>query len=341
MKIPEPLNTTSAAIYSLHERNNNEKPRPYLGMSQIGEPCERKLWLDFRWAVREKFDGRMLRLFETGHREEARVIEELRAIGCKVRSIDPDTRRQIGVSSHGGHFRGHVDCIVKGLPESPRTETLVDVKTTNSKKFAELKKHGMEKLYPKYWAQAHAYMGKLELSRAMYIFVCKDTDEIYPVRFEFDKSVFEHNEAKAERVIFSDRMPEPISADSTWHQCRYCAAHDICHGSRLTRQVSCRTCAHSTAERDGRWTCAHWECDIPDVEAQRTGCDAHVIHPDLTPWQYEPAEQGVVWLTPRGRIHNAPKAYLSTEIVANPELCAAGDQFVEKMRAEFGGRVVG
>ena len=339
MKIPEPINTTAAAIYALHERNNVEQPREYLGMSQIGELCERQLWLSFRWAVREQFEGRMLRLFETGHREEARVIAELRAIGCNVRHIDPNTRKQIGVISHGGHFRGHVDAIVQGLPEAPKTWHLVDVKTTNSKKFAELTKQGMEKLYPKYWAQAHAYMGKLELDRAMYIFVCKDTDEIYPVRFEFDKAVFEANEAKAERVIFSDRIPAPISTDSTWHECRYCAAHDFCHGSKMTQQVNCRTCLHSTAERDGRWTCAHWGMDIPDVDAQRNGCDSHLLHPDLVPpdWKYEPkTDDGVIWLTPHGKI--SQPEYLSTEIVANPAACASG---LRDAYAQWGARVVG
>ena len=59
MKIPEPINTTAAAIYALHERNNVEQPREYLGMSQIGELCERQLWLSFRWAVREQFEGRL------------------------------------------------------------------------------------------------------------------------------------------------------------------------------------------------------------------------------------------------------------------------------------------
>lgn len=337
--IPELLKTTEAKIYALHESRNKEDRRAYLGWSQIGEPCERKLWFDFRWAVREQFEGRMLRLFQTGHREEARVIEELRAIGCSVRSIDPHTRKQIGVSSHGGHFRGHVDCIVKGLPESPRQEVLVDVKTTNSKKFAELKKQGMEKLYPRYWAQAHGYMGKLELKKAMYLFVCKDTDELYPVWFDFDKAVFEANEKKAERIVFSDRIPEPLSADPSWYECRYCAAHELCHGSKLTKQVNCRTCLHSTAERDGRWTCAHWNADIPDVDAQRAGCDEHLLHPDLVPpdWKMDPSpEHGVIWLTPHGSIKQPE--YTSAEVVANPAGCASG---VRDEWAHFGGKVVG
>ncbi len=44
------------------------KPRKHLGASQIGHPCLRYLWYQFRWCAESKtsFDGRMLRLFETG-----------------------------------------------------------------------------------------------------------------------------------------------------------------------------------------------------------------------------------------------------------------------------------
>lgn len=338
MIIPAPMHTTASAIYALHE-SKEEHPREYLGWSAIGEACERALWLKFHWAVSEKFEGRMLRLFETGHREEARVIAELRAIGCEVRSIDPNTRKQIGVSAHGGHFRGHVDCIVRGLPEAPKKWHLVDVKTCNAKKFAEVKKNGMQATYPKYWAQAHGYMGELELEDGMYIFVNKDNDEIYTERFKFDASVHIANKVKAERVIFADRMPEPISNDSTWHKCRFCNAHSFCFETKITKNVSCRTCAHSTAERDGRWTCAHWGMDIPDVDAQRAGCDEHLLHPDLVPptWKMDPSpEHGVIWLTPHGKIKQPE--YTSAEVVANPAGCASG---VRDEWAHFGGKVVG
>ena len=47
--------------------------------------CDRAIWYAFRWAhPPTAYDGRMLRLFRTGDREEARLIEELRAIGCVV-----------------------------------------------------------------------------------------------------------------------------------------------------------------------------------------------------------------------------------------------------------------
>jgi len=90
-----------------------DKAKPYLpatiGGSTIGHKCERYLWYRFRWAASpERFDGRMLRLFETGHLEEARMVGWLRDAGCVVHDIDPATGRQWKVLALGGHFKGYI-----------------------------------------------------------------------------------------------------------------------------------------------------------------------------------------------------------------------------------------
>lgn len=52
-------------------------------------------------------------------------------------------------------------------------------------------------------------------------------------------------------------------------------------------QINCRTCAHSTPTENSEWVCElHGGHAIP-VEFQRQGCRAHVLHPDLVPWQLE------------------------------------------------------
>ncbi len=58
--------------------------RTHLGASLIGHECSRHLWYVFRWVRHERFPPRMLRLFNRGHREEARFIEWLRGIGWEV-----------------------------------------------------------------------------------------------------------------------------------------------------------------------------------------------------------------------------------------------------------------
>ena len=63
--------------------------RWHLGASLIGEECKRKLWYVFRWCFRETAESRSnharkQRLFNRGHREEARFIEWLEGIGFKI-----------------------------------------------------------------------------------------------------------------------------------------------------------------------------------------------------------------------------------------------------------------
>ena len=62
--------------------------RSHLGASMIGRECSRELWYSFRWVKPSSFNGRMLRLFNRGHREEERFIEWLEGIGAKVWADD-------------------------------------------------------------------------------------------------------------------------------------------------------------------------------------------------------------------------------------------------------------
>jgi hypothetical protein len=337
MNIPPPLNTVASAIDAAHEANQ-EPPRPHLGASIIGHKCDRFIWLSFRWAVREQFQGRILRLFRRGHNEERTIHDDLRLIGCNVKTIDPETRKQYRFDD--GHFGGSCDGIIaSGLPEAPKKPHVLEAKTHSLKSFNDLEKNGVQKSKPQHWSQMQVYMAAFDLDDALYYAVCKDDDRIYTERVKRDAKAGADLVEKAQRLIAADRMPEPLSADPSWFECKWCAAHDQCHGSKLTKQVNCRTCLHSTAERDGRWTCAHWGMDIPDVDAQRNGCDSHLLHPDLVPpdWSYEPkTEEGVIWLTPAGKIDQPEHS--SAEIVANWQACASG---IKNEWAHFGARVVG
>ena len=59
--------TLEAADLALVKASELEPPRPYLGMSSIGESCSKKLWYRFRHAAREEFDADTLKRFADGH----------------------------------------------------------------------------------------------------------------------------------------------------------------------------------------------------------------------------------------------------------------------------------
>lgn len=279
---------TVTAIYSWWE-GKLERPRAYLGASAIGRECERELWFGFRWCgtAKQPWSGRMLRLFNRGHREEPVFTEELRGIGCDVRDVDPGTGEQFRFKAVGGHFGCGLDGVALGVPEAPKTWHLLEYKTAGAKPFAVLKKDGVAKAKPEHFAQMQVNMKLSDLTRALYLVVNKDTDELYSERVRFDEVEATRALAKAERIIYSPEPLSRLSEDPSFWKCKGCAMASVCHGSALP-PVSCRTCVHATPEPDGdgRWSCGWWKDDagkpstIP-LDAQREGCDQHRYIPAL------------------------------------------------------------
>ena len=281
-KVPEPLHTTSALIYQAYEDDAESGNRPHLGASLIGHACERFLWLTFRWVDAKKFSGRMLRLFETGQLEEARLVRNLRRIGVEVHEVTPDGK-QWRVEALGGHFGGSMDGAAVGLPEAPKTWHVLEFKTHNDKSFNSLTKDGVQKAKPQHYAQMQTYMGLTGMERALYMAVNKNDDTIYTERVEFDPVEFAKLMARAERVISASEPPLRCSNDPSWWVCKMCDFHANCHGDKVPA-VNCRTCAHSTPELDGdaRWSCKFLELDV-GLLAQREShlCRSHRYIPIL------------------------------------------------------------
>lgn len=341
---------TVTAIYDAWAKRNDEPPRAYLGGSVIGRECERALWYAFRWCANEKFDGRMLRLFDRGQREEAVFVADLRAIGAKVIEVDPATGKQFRFTAVAGHAGGSMDAVAVGLPDAPKTWHVCEFKTHNAKSFAVLVKDGVQKAKPEHYAQMQLYMRWAQLTRALYLAVNKDTDELYAERVHFDAEFAERLEAKAERVIFAPEPPPGISADPAFYKCKFCPASAVCHTAKLP-PASCRTCLHATPERDGdgRWSCAKWGADIP-ADAQRAGCEHHRFIPALLKrWgdatDASEAEGWVEYTAPDGYVFrngpSGPNSFTSSELAGAGNPATLRDGFVTQMRAEFGAKIIG
>lgn len=287
--LPENLGSspTVAAIYATYEaRAAQERRRGYLGGSQIGHECARALWYSFRWALRPTFDGRILRLFDTGHREEPRILDELRRVGIEVVDADPSTRQQYRFSALGGHLSGGIDGVARGLLEAPKTWHLLEFKTANTKNFKAVKEKGVERANAKHFAQMQLYMGLAELTRAAYIVVCKETDTIHLERVKFDRKVFEGLLERAERIVRSPVPLTRVSQDPFAPPCGFCDFRPVCHEEQVA-DVNCRTCAHSTPLIDSSDD-ALWRCDLTGeiltLQAQERGCGEHLFIPPLVPY---------------------------------------------------------
>lgn len=245
----------------------------------LGHPCDRWLWLSFRWAVIEKFEGRILRLFRRGQLEEHTIIKDLVSIGLQVRELDQQER-----VSFGWHVGGSIDAIIdRGVPESPERPHIAEFKTHSKKSFDELIAKGVESAKKQHFVQMQLYMLGTGIDRALYLAVCKDDDRIYTERVKFDEEVANRYLQRGYRIVQSERMPQGISSNPSWYECKMCAAHEFCFSTRLTKEVNCRTCCHSTPRVDD-WLCELHGDAIPP-EFMLEGCDSHCLHPDLVPWE--------------------------------------------------------
>ena len=337
-KIPDRENTIESLIDKAHE-NRISKPRPHMGASMLGHPCERWMWLSFRWAVQPVFSGRVLRLFRRGHQEEPNIINDLRSIGVMVQNLETQTN-----VNFGSHVSGSIDAVIEGgVPEAMQKRHIGEFKTHSLKSFNDMEAKGVEKSKPEHYAQMQVYMHGTKIDRALYVAVCKDNDRIYTERIRYNSEIAETLVKRGQRIALSERMPPPISTDPTWYQCKFCDAHSFCHKTQLTKHVNCRTCAHSTPKDDSTWRCEKHDSDNILVEYQHQGCDSHTLHPDLVPWQMKDSSRdwiAIYEIDGHDVSNGEPDAsiFSSKEIIANASGCT--DPLVKAVRKAFPGATV-
>lgn len=220
----------ASEMYAAAERGRN-KSRGYLGMSEIGHACDRRLWLSFRGYPGNDPDGRLIMLFELGDMIETQVVRLLNAAGFTVKD------QQRGFKIHNGFFRGHWDGEVCGVTKQPH---VLEVKSANDRRFAAFKKHGVRETYPTYYCQAICYMGYSNLDRALFVIMNKNTSEIYTERVYFNQEDFEALDARAKYIITANAIPDK-SDDCEW--CPYKGICDDPHKALFTRQT-CGSCDH-------------------------------------------------------------------------------------------------
>ena len=191
-------------MHDLWKDARGDDRREHLGASVIGRECDREIWYGFRWAKTGAFDGRMLRLFDRGKREEIVVLFELASCGIKIRNEDGVQER---FSDHGGHFCGSPDAI--GVKDG--RAFVVEIKTANDKSWNDLHKNGVAESKPEHFCQMQVYMGEMKIPKALYISVNKNTDEIHAEWVEFDKDAYNALRQRARELIFSAMPPRLLA----------------------------------------------------------------------------------------------------------------------------------
>jgi hypothetical protein len=253
---------------------DNTPFRTHMGASLIGQACKRSTWYSFRWFNLPKFDGRMIRLFNRGHLEEARFIAILLTIGCEIYQQD-ENGKQFRISDCEGHFGGSSDGIIFNLPDYPDQYCLGEFKTHSEKSFAELEKSGVAVAKPEHVVQMNVYMEKMKIPLCLYLGVNKNTDKIYAEFIFLDRNISVPHIDLANDLIFSDSPPAKISKSSGYWKCRFCEARGVCHLDE-TPAYNCRTCTFSKPVTNGEWLC-EFTGEILSKETQLVGCNNHIM----------------------------------------------------------------
>jgi hypothetical protein len=298
----------------------------------------------------------MCRLFETGDLEEARLVGELRAIGCTVHDRD-EHGNQFEVRDIGGHFSGHMDGCALGVLEAPKTWHVLEFKTHNAKSYAHLLSHGVKASKPQHYAQMMVYMGLTKMTRALYLAKNKDTDDLYGERVRYDPTEFKALMDRARMIISSNQAPERCAGRCDDFRCRMCDAQAICWDVGISSvtpalpvpYISCRQCCHATPEVDtehGRWSCAKHRMTISRPK-QLEACPDHLCLPTLISFAdptdatsdsiefTDSADRSVVW------VHGRARGQYSTKELMNLPAPRVGHKALDAIRDAFGGAVVG
>lgn len=230
--------------------------RTHLGISNIGDPCARKIFFGFRWVARQNHSGRILRLFNRGHMEEGRFIAALLAAGMKIYQQDSEGK-QFRLSEYGGHVGSAIDGVIVGCPDlqDPNTPVLTEMKTHGDKSYKKLLKEGVRESKYMHYVQMQVYMKKMGLGAALYIAVNKNTDEIYCELIPYDSVVADQYIDRAVNIAAADEAPVGLSTKGAgWFECKMCDYNDVCYRGELP-VVSCRTCRYAIALPNGTWHC--------------------------------------------------------------------------------------
>lgn len=212
-----------------------EVKRDYLGGSAIGEPCLRRLQLDYQGHPKDEgadFEPRIRRIFYRGHQCEDWAAQWIRDAGFELNTHK--NGKQFGFEDCDGRFKGHADGVIVSGPSGFAYPALWEHKTLGVKGFNQLKRHGIAKAYPKYAAQVATYQAYFQLAEnpAFFTALCADTMEIYLNLVPFNLELAQQCSDKAAKVLAACDHGEVLpkaSDDPASFVCRFCPYKESCH----------------------------------------------------------------------------------------------------------------
>ena len=271
------------------ETNAERRQRFYLGISGIGNPNQRLLWMRYRWLMPDDWEPRVLRLLDLGNVVEEHLIEKLRKIPNAIIYDVQEDGKQFRTEALGGHVKGHMDGMAENLPGlRENTRYLLEFKTANDSRFKNLEKLGSYCNWSEeYDAQIHLYMGLFKLDHCIAIVYNKNNSALYTEIVDFDYLKFEMLMEKAENLLLTNTPPDNYIPETDYRIRSFMSVKERAAylGRSLPDKVHCRSCRFSSV--DVKKGDAHWQCSQHDKkiseERQTKGCPRHNYIPELIP----------------------------------------------------------
>ena len=267
-------------------RTDEDGHRSHMGASLMGEECPRKIWYNFRWATKSNFEGRILRLFNRGHLEEGRIIAQLLMLGVQVWQQD-ENGNQFRISWADGHAGGSGDGLALGIPDVPDSVCLLEFKTHGEKSFVEIagklpewraylrgegafSGKGVKAAKPEHYIQMQLYMRKMGYAVALYVAVCKNTDDQYMELITLNAELADQYLERGEKLVWIEGAPPKINPSPGFFLCRFCDHRPVCH-LKAAPDLNCRTCQFSKPIAGAAWFCNKHQMEL-SKEKQLVGC---------------------------------------------------------------------
>jgi len=206
----------------------SENFRYYLGASQTGSECLRKIQYD--WMRDPVFPVRTRDIFARGHFFEGLARQHLVAAGFEFEPKEERLRFQVV----DGLFRGHADGIIIAGPALPAVcyPCLWECKCIKDKGWKAIERDGLVGLYATYAAQVAIYQAYLEVTNpALFTVVNADTCERLHFSVPFDAQLAQLTSDRAVTIITATKagelLPRAYDKPTDWH-CKMCAHKEHC-----------------------------------------------------------------------------------------------------------------
>jgi hypothetical protein len=205
-----------------------EARRDYLGASQIGSDCLRRIQYD--WMCDVDHPAKTKRKFARGHLFEDITIKALLQAGFRIECGTDATK----FSAVDGDFRGHADGIVRDGPPVMGYPCLFEHKALGASGWRKLENKGLRIAYPGYYDQVQLYMAYLDLTDnpALFSAVNADSCEILHIAVPYDAEAAQAASDRATMIIRETRagvLLGRIASKPDDFRCRnFCDHSDRC-----------------------------------------------------------------------------------------------------------------